>query len=807
MIANFHTMKTKYYNPLINPGMIRRLMIALVAACFLIVNNTKIYGQDRALIFPIPQELEKNGERFILNEEVLILIPQHATENDLLLARFLVREFSDKYGIALNIKHVSNIPDDDGQYIIMGVIDNPLVKSYCTKNEIEITQDSPGKEGYVLVVDHNKAIVAGWDDNGAFYGLQSLRQLVSEKDGYELAGVLVRDWPSMPFRGIRLYIPGPEQISFFKRFLRDFMALYKFNKVIIEVNCMRLNRHPEVNAGWIEFAKYMKYTRTTELSGIHGQIRNSGHQDAGDGFIVEQDDVRGIVDFANDNYIEVIPEIPSLSHGYYLLTRHPELAEYDADIWPDTYCPSNPKSYELMFDVMDEYIQVMDPKMIHIGHDEWRGAPLDVCPRCKGKDYSELFTKDVNMLYNYLKKRNIKVAMWGDFLLESVRGKGPHNRVSKTGYKYQTPGGLRPEVVRESIPKDILQFNWFWGREELDNELYDFGFTQIYGNFKPNISNWDSRILKADIIGGAPSAWISTNEFTFGKDNMFDFLGCANLLWSKHTIQQIDLAPYIWQQLPVIRRNLRGYDPPSADGDQVAPIDISSHFNQNQKFKAFGVDLKWLKSDDLSNGKQIFKLKDPVNSADNTIVAVGVKGVGENPLEQKVKGIRIDEDVSSLIFLHACALPAGNQKSYFYLYNTFDSSDLLGWYEVVYEDGYIEIIPIQYGVNILEWNPGGEKSLDKAEGDTGSAQSAYCYAADAIDCSTDRSKNPISFYSFEWVNKRFGKKIIEVNLVGSDNYQAVQPEYSQVETEPLPSNAIMLLGISKVQKREIAPWK
>ena len=88
----------------------------------------------------------------------------------------------------------------------------------------------------MLVVKNDKAIVAGWDERGAFYGLQSLRQLVHKKEGFELTGVTVRDWPLMPFRGVRLYIPGPEHISFFRRFLRDFMALYKFNKVIIEVN-------------------------------------------------------------------------------------------------------------------------------------------------------------------------------------------------------------------------------------------------------------------------------------------------------------------------------------------------------------------------------------------------------------------------------------------------------------------------------------------------------------------------------------------------------------------------------------------
>ena len=61
---------------------------------------------------------------------------------------------------------------------------------------------------------------------------------------------------------IRLYLPGHENIAFFRRFLRDFMALYKFNKVIMEVNAsMRLDRHPELNAGWIDFARDLYYTQ------------------------------------------------------------------------------------------------------------------------------------------------------------------------------------------------------------------------------------------------------------------------------------------------------------------------------------------------------------------------------------------------------------------------------------------------------------------------------------------------------------------------------------------------------------------
>ena len=81
--------------------------------------------------------------------------------------------------------------------------------------------------------------------------------------------------------------------------------------------------------------------------------------------------------------------------------------------------------------------------MIHIGHDEWR-IPMDVCPRCKDKDFTELYVQDVNKIYDYLSGKGIKVAMWGDHLLESVRNAGPRDDVSSTGVKYQKPGALDP---------------------------------------------------------------------------------------------------------------------------------------------------------------------------------------------------------------------------------------------------------------------------------------------------------------------------------------------------------------------------
>ncbi len=766
--------------------------------CFAVLTlSQNLRATDTPLIFPVPQKLEITQQAFLIDESISILVPENASEPDVNLAKALVRELSDKYGVAIRIKAVSKLPET-GRSVIMGTLNNTLVRKYCSDNNIEITEQTPGPEGYLLHAGNNLVVVAGYDDQGAFYGFQSVRQLLNDGSGKKIQGVEVIDWPRMPFRAIRLYVPGPDNIAFFKRFMRDFMALYKYNKVIIELNCMRLDRHPEVNAGWIEFSKELKYSRSNSTLGLHGEEKNSSHYDAGDGYIIEKNDVRDIVAFANQNFLEVIPEIPSLTHGYYLLTRHPELAEYPGDKWPDTYCPSNPASYDLMYDVYDEYVDVIKPKMVHIGHDEWWGAPMGVCPLCRDKDYSLLFAQDVNRIHSYFARKGIKIAMWGDYLLESVRDTLVQNRVSSTGMKYQTPGAVRPEIVKELIPKDILVFNWFWDDPDKEMALYKFGFTQIYGNFTPAISGWDERIKKVDMIGGAPSSWASTNEFNFGKDLVLDFLGCANLLWSSTTLNQSDLGKIVRNIVPVVRDGFRGTRIPSEDGDPVVEVDISKNMNLKADTRVFGVSLSSLSSGEVRSGTKVFRLA----ASGNRLAAAGTYGKDKNPLPNAVKNIKINDDVSSLIFLHACAVPAANQKAYFNIPDFFDSADLLGWYEIVYEDGYKEIVPIQYGVNILEWNPGGERSLDTLEGDTGSAQNAYCYESDAVACSSDMKNKPVTLFAFEWVNNRFGKVIKEVNLYGSVNYQAQQQDYGKVVSAPMASNAIILAAISKVVKRK-----
>jgi hypothetical protein len=779
-------------------SMTKRTRNAFLMSFLIMIFSAEFATAQKTLIFPIPQQMQLTDSHFMLDESVSIIVPAEMSKNDMFLARYLVRELSDRYGIAVKIDELSEIPSGK-KVIVMGRFDNPLISKFCKNNNLSITAGDPGQEGYLLNVSSDKIIIAGSDDQGTFYGLQSLRQLVDAGQGRKVQGLNVRDWPAFPFRAIRLYVPGPDNIAYFKRFMRDFMSLYKYNKVIIELNCMRLDKHPEVNAGWIEFSKSLQFSRSNSTEGIRGEEKNSSHFDCGDGFIIEKSDVKDIVDYAAENFLEVIPEIPSLTHGYWLLTRHPELAEYPGDKWPDTYCPSNPESYKLMFDVYDEYIDVIKPKMIHIGHDEWWGAPLGACPLCKGKDPSELFAGDVKKIHQYMADKGIKIAMWGDYLLESVRNKGPQNRTSSTGVKYQTPGAVRPEVVMSTIPKDILVLNWFWIDQEKEMELQKFGFRQIYGNFTPNISNWDERIRKIDLAGGAPSSWAATNEFNFGKDLMLDFLGCANFVWSRHTISQREQLAIANELMFSVRSRLNLSRIPSQTAGDILPLNISSKFNLGKKTALLNIDLRSFKDGIVKSKERVFDLSGNGNTC---VIAAGVKGKGENILPVRVDGIPVNEDVSSLIFLHACALPSENQKAYFNIPDFFDSSDLLGWYEIVYDDNFKITVPIQYGINILEYNPGGEDRLDKMEGETGAPQNVYAYNADPVVCSDASSKSPVTFFAFEWVNPRFGKKIREVNVCGTVDYQATGTDYGKPVFSPLKSNAIMLAGITMVKKTQ-----
>jgi hypothetical protein len=454
------------------------------------------------------------------------------------------------------------------------------------------------------------------------------------------------------------------------------------------------------------------------------------------------------------------------------------LAEIPEAEWPDTYCPSNPQVYSLLFDVLDEYIEVMKPRIVHAGHDEWR-MPWGVCPLCRGKDPRELYAQDINKIHDHLAQRGIKMSIYGDHLIEPLRGVRLQKASTPEGQPYETPGALSPQQVRKLIPKDILIYNWFWsdghepegeeGEGEANEVALDgWGFKQIYDNMEPNIRDYDRRAARRGIIGGAPSSWAATNEFNFGKDQMFDFLGCAQLLWSGHEPAPEELSATIQGLLPRVLRNLSAVRFPS-DDDPVVPLNIDSAL---QTASLEGANLEVMKSGQVRTGKLVFDLGRREGKPAVALVTAGAESAA----------IPIGEDASSIIFLHASAKPARNVNADDYTWNYDDTADLLGWYEVTYEDGLVQTVPLRYGVNILEAGWG-----------MGHTPSHLAYQAALVDCGQS-GRERLTLFAYEWVNPRRGIRVKEVRLKASAGFKNVDGRVS-------PENPLLLAAVSLVKKR------
>lgn len=749
----------------------------------------------QSLIWPEPQEISSSGSDFVLDSQVRIVVPSNASDQDLLLAGMLANELSDRFGLHLKIEHAATLIANSS-VILMGQLTNPLVQQCCTEMNLTESVQGHGPEGYVLRTNKKSVLVAGNSDRGAFYGFQSLRQLVAREEGQlRLRGVQILDWPDKPFRGIYMFLPGRENIQYFKRFVRNFMAMYKYNTLILEMNaCMRLDRHPELNYGWVQFARDINYSgRNYPLQPFHDMEQNSSHQDTADGGFLEKEEVADLARWVRKHHIELIPEIPSFTHSYYLLTASKELAAVPQDKWPDIYCPTNPKSYELVFEVYDEFIEVLKPNSIHIGHDELF-LPIDASPQCSDTNISELYGEDVNKIHHHLASKGIKTQLWGDMLLQTVRGKGPQKKKAPDGWTYNSPGGMTPEQVERLIPKDCLIFNWFWhdeegkhGEAERNEAILDqMGFKQIFGNFSSDIENYEARKLRSTLLGGAPSAWFATNEVGFGKDLMSTFLGCSNILWTGHVIQGKALSARVQSLLPGTRNRLNGITPPSQTETAIVPVDISGKFNIRNAVPALGLSLEGMANGFVQYNKILFNLR---RSNEMRAIIAGTEGQEVLGLPSSVTGIPVGEAPTSLVFLHASARRAKNRESFRLIWDQADTADLLGWYEIVYEDGFVITIPIRYGVNILEWNWDQRVTAEDV-----------CYGADAVAVG-DRVKDSVTFFAYEWINPRLGKVIQEIRMKGTTGFRGGSDDFNNDTGPVIASNAVILAALSVVRKR------
>jgi len=193
----------------------------------------------------------------------------------------------------------------------------------------------------------------------------------------------------------------------------------------------------------------------------HPELRGYGH--------ITKEEIKSLLEVCEENKIKLIPQFQCLGHQswstetFTLLTRYPQFDETpgqypnNENIYCRSWCPLHPEINPIIFDLMDELIDVFEADVFHVGMDEVFLIGSEFCPRCNGKDPAFLFAKAVNDYYNHLvKKRGLEMMMWGDRLIDTA----------STGYSRWEASNDRTYLAIDSIPKDIIICDWHYAKLE-----------------------------------------------------------------------------------------------------------------------------------------------------------------------------------------------------------------------------------------------------------------------------------------------------------------------------------------------------
>ena len=244
---------------------------------------------------------------------------------------------------------------------------------------------------------------------------------------------------------------------------------------------------------------------------------------------LSEPDVKKIVLACRTNGITIIPQINLLGHQSWasqvgrLLEVYPQFDETphvkipEVYKWPNednlyckSYCPLHPDLHKIVFDLVDEICNVFEANGFHAGMDEVFYIGDDKCPRCAGRDKSELFAGEVRTIRDHLAQQNKTLWIWGDRLLDG----------RTTGLGMWEGSFNNTHRAIDMIPKDIIICDWHY--ERADKTAVFFAMK----GFKVITSSWRNPVVSGqqvnDMFAFRQTATASMKE---------RFLGVLQTIW------------------------------------------------------------------------------------------------------------------------------------------------------------------------------------------------------------------------------------------------------------------------------------
>lgn len=287
----------------------------------------------------------------------------------------------------------------------------------------ENVPDSP--EGYVLTVQRDGIHISSKSSAGLFYGCQTLEQLMEDSRDFQtpIPYMKITDYPAVSYRAVHLDTKHHlDRMEYYYRMM-DKLSRYKINAVIWELeDKFRYSSHPELAAS------------------------NA----------ISKQEMQALCRYAKERNIEISPLVQGLGHASYILKHHRDLRENPKSDWE--LCPSNPKTYELLFDLYGEAIKAMPyGKYLHIGGDEITAIGIDERCRATGKSAFELQMDWLDKVCQYARENGRIPIFWDDMPL-----------------KY---AGLWTTILSDKTEEELDKV---WNTEKLDRTIGLFPKNCIY---------------------------------------------------------------------------------------------------------------------------------------------------------------------------------------------------------------------------------------------------------------------------------------------------------------------------------------
>ncbi|RLD77421.1 MAG: beta-N-acetylglucosaminidase, partial [Bacteroidetes bacterium] len=346
------------------------------------------------------------------------------------------------------------------------IIDDKL--SSANNISLIIDKDISGDEEYNLLIENNKIIISGKTAQGIFYGIQTLRQMLPssiESGQIKLAkiqinNVKINDKPRFKYRGMLLDVGRHLfSVDFIKKYI-DLIAMHKMNV---------LHWHLTEDQGWrIEIKKHPKLIEIgayRDETIIGKQTKTNQNYDGKPyGGYYSQEEIKEIVAYAQERFVDIIPEIEMPGHSLAALASYPELGCENKNykvatrwgVFKDVYCPSE-KTFKFLEDVIDEVVELFPGKYIHVGGDEcpkdtWKESKLaqDLIKKKGLKNEEELQSYFITRMEKYINSKGKQIIGWAEILegglapnaaVMSWRGEsGGIEAAEQNHYVVMTPG-------------------------------------------------------------------------------------------------------------------------------------------------------------------------------------------------------------------------------------------------------------------------------------------------------------------------------------------------------------------------------